>query len=523
MYIQDSVFGRIVNFDELRRRMRSVYDAITPNFNLLRTVETLSEHFDDDPNLMIAGGASMLAYMMIPAAGEYELAEELKGNLFTLGWTEEQTGSDLLSIRTTANKVNDDPDDKTYHLSGGKWMINNSYHADYHCVLAKIAPVQDGPRSLSLFLVPRSSTRNWERLETHVLKGMVLTKFEVEGEGRLLGKAGHGLQIVQRMALPSKYQCSWMGMRMLRRSVPEAINWLAQKNIFGVNPIQFSNVFRQLYNLSLQKALLEFTYYRANSLNVGDFLQFHGTMLKSWLLLRVNEMLSQTWLVMGSKGFLAESPIGRDAIDSFILPVFDGHYTVNTLMTSKHAERYLHSEETINADERIEGLRQDLFNNGLHGEMEANSRTLRQPNFFNLPDYFNQLKLPINVPIQEALDSFSNLLAEVQSRGEMGNEPEYKYKTGDLVHWLESVLSAAELWKVTENDHYLNGIIQQFNGFVKHFNDVVSEGGLMTGFMTPLRQLPLPNVSDPKQFLLDLCNVEKHVRCYQLTAQPTLS
>ncbi|MGV2437080.1 MAG UNVERIFIED_CONTAM: acyl-CoA dehydrogenase family protein [Anaerolineae bacterium] len=140
MYIQDSVFGRIVNFDELRRRMRSVYDAITPNFNLLRTVETLSEHFDDDPNLMIAGGASMLAYMMIPAAGEYELAEELKGNLFTLGWTEEQTGSDLLSIRTTATKVNDDPDDKTYHLSGGKWMINNSYHADYHCVLAKIAP-----------------------------------------------------------------------------------------------------------------------------------------------------------------------------------------------------------------------------------------------------------------------------------------------------------------------------------------------------------------------------------------------
>jgi len=46
---------------------------------------------------------------------------------------------------------------------------------------------------------------------------------------------------------------------------------------------------------------------------------------------------------------------------------------------------------------------------------------------------------------------------------------------------------------------------------------------LMTNFMTPLRQLPLPNVSDPKQFLLDLCNVEKHVRCYQLTAQPTLS
>ena len=120
------------------------------------------------------------------------------------------------------------------------------------------------------------------------------------------------------------------------------------------------------------------------------------------------------------------------------------------------------------------------------------------------------------------LDGFRNLLAEVQSRGELGNEPEYKYKTGDLIHWLESVLSAAELWKVTENDHYLNGIIQQFNGFAKHFNDVVSEGNLMTNFITPLRQLPIPHVDDPKQFLLDLCNVEQQIRRYQLSAQPSI-
>ncbi|MGV2437082.1 MAG UNVERIFIED_CONTAM: hypothetical protein LVT10_21110 [Anaerolineae bacterium] len=95
---------------------------------------------------------------------------------------------------------------------------------------------------------------------------------------------------------------------------------------------------------------------------------------------------------------MAESPIGRDAIDSFILPVFDGHYTVNTLMTSKHAERYLHSEETINADERIEGLRQDLFNNGLHGELEANSRTLRQPELLQPP----RLLQPIEIAHQRS-------------------------------------------------------------------------------------------------------------------------
>ena len=58
-------------------------------------------------------------------------------------------------------------------------------------------------------------------------------------------------------------------------------------------------------------------------------------MLKSWLLLRANELLGQNLLVVGSKGFLAESVIGRNAIDSFVLPVFDGHYTINTLHDSQ--------------------------------------------------------------------------------------------------------------------------------------------------------------------------------------------
>ena len=64
-------------------------------------------------------------------------------------------------------------------------------------------------------------------------------------------------------------------------------------------------------------------------------------MLKSWLLLKCNEVLSQNLLITGSKGFLKESNIGGNAIDSFVYPVFDGHYTLNTLLTYKHMRRYL--------------------------------------------------------------------------------------------------------------------------------------------------------------------------------------
>ena len=36
--------------------------------------------------------------MMLVAAEEDELAAQLKGKIFTLGWTEEHTGTDLLSV-----------------------------------------------------------------------------------------------------------------------------------------------------------------------------------------------------------------------------------------------------------------------------------------------------------------------------------------------------------------------------------------------------------------------------------------
>ncbi|MEO1665671.1 MAG: acyl-CoA dehydrogenase family protein [Chloroflexota bacterium] len=523
-FIQDEQFGEIVDFDELRVGLRKIYDVISPEFNSMRVVELLSEVYDNSPSHMIAAGASILAYQMLPAAGAHDLAEQVKGdgkrgNIFSLGWTEEHTGSDLLSIKTTATPASDDPDEENFHIRGHKWMINNSYHADYHCVLAKIDPEQSGPRSLSLFLVPRSSTKNWQRLPTHVLRNMVLTEYDIDGPGILVGKKGHGLTIVQQMAAAARYECTYVGMNMVREAVPKTIDWLSSKNIFGKNPIEFSNVFRQLYNLALQSASLEFMYYRARALNAGSWLMFHGTMLKSWMLLRTNEVLSQNLLVAGSKGFVAESEIGRNVIDSFVLPVFDGHYTVNTFMTAKHAPRYLHAEDTADAEERLEFLRDEMYCATPHDEMNFRPRDVRQPDFFDMVDYIQQLELPINLPVEDMVENMRKLMDEVESFTSISSDPEYKYKAGDLLHWMESVTAAAEMYAVTRYDHYLNAVIQQYNAFTKAFNDVVSEGNLDVPFFTPMRQLPLPNVDNAREFLMDLINVQQKIKLPNMARQ----
>ena len=116
----------------------------------------------------------------------------------------------------------------------------------------------------------------------------------------------------------------------------------------------------------------------------------------------------------------------------------------------------------------------------------------------------------MDLPFGQMIERMRALMDEV-NEDVPSSDPEYKYKLGDLLHWMESVMAAAELWAVTENDNYLNAVVQQWNKFTTAFNDVVSEGGLNVDFMQPLRQLPLPEVDDPRQFLLDLCDVELHV------------
>ncbi len=505
LFKQDPQFGHIVDFEAIRPTLKATYDKLLPEYNMLEAIQVGTEEFQDHPSLMIAAGASVLAWEMLLAAEEYEIAEELKHGIFTLGWTEEHVGSDLLSMNTQATPLSDDPDEREFHVKGRKWLINNSYHADYHMVLAKIDPEKDGPRSMSIFLVPRSSTKNWERLETHVLNNMVLTTFEIDGPGRLIGKRGHGLSIVQRMAMPSKYQCAYVGNQMVRNALSATIDHLSTKTIFKERPINFGNVFRQLYNLVLQGSFLDFLYHRAVALSDSSFLQFHGTILKSFHLLRANEVLSQNLLVAGSKGFLKESIIGRDAIDSFVLPVFDGHYTINTLMTAKHMPRYLHAERRENMEERLAFLRERLFNPQPGRQIAMSPGEIRRPDFFNYADYWAQLEVPLAIDIEGLLGRVQSLMDELDVK-EYASQPEYKYKTGMLVHWLEALLASAEFWKLY-GDHYLNVIVQQYNGLTKLFNDIISEGVLETPFLTPLHHEPLPPIEDNEAFLRDLLDV----------------
>ena len=62
----------------MRLSIRHLYDALLPDFNMHKSLQVGTELYGDDPSTMIAAGASMLAWMTIIAAGEDDIAEELK-------------------------------------------------------------------------------------------------------------------------------------------------------------------------------------------------------------------------------------------------------------------------------------------------------------------------------------------------------------------------------------------------------------------------------------------------------------
>ena len=73
-----------------------------------------------------------------------------------------------------------------------------------------------------------------------------------------------------------------------------------------------------------------------------------------------------------------------------------------------------------------------------------------------------------------------------------------------MLHWMEALLAACEMWKATDEDEYLNAVTMQHNAFVNEFNQIISESALETPFLPLMRQRSLRCLEAPRDFLLRL-------------------
>ena len=112
------------------------------------------------------------------------------------------------------------------------------------------------------------------------------------------------------------------------------------------------------------------------------------------------------------------------------------------------------------------------------------------PTFFDYAQYIEDLKLPIDLDARQVVASMQALADELSER-DLTTDPEHRYKLGTMLHWMEALLAACEMWKVTEEDEFLNAVVMQYNAFVNQFNQIISESALSTRFLPLMRQRSL--------------------------------
>ena len=91
---------------------------------------------------------------------------------------------------------------------------------------------------------------------------------------------------------------------------------------------------------------------------------------------------------------LAQAMTG-DAPCSGVLPVFDGHYTINTLISVKYLSNYLAAEGAADVEARVSEMRERLFVADYGDQINKSSREIRRPDFFGYVDHWQALDVPL--------------------------------------------------------------------------------------------------------------------------------
>ena len=167
-------------------------------------------------------------------------------------------------------------------------------------------------------------------------------------------------------------------------------------------------------------------------------------------------------------------------------------------MTAKHVKRYLGATRRADVDERMATLRFGLAGSTIGDPIRANSRKLRNPDFFDYAQYIDDLELPIDLDARRIVTRMQALADELNER-DLTTDPEHRYKLGTMLHWMEALLAACEMWKATDEDEYLNAVTMQYNAFANQFNQIISESALRTEFLPLMRSFEAP-----REFLLRL-------------------
>ncbi len=271
-----------------------------------------------------------------PEQKEHYLPKIASGEILpTAVFTEPNTGSDLASLKTRAEKKGE-----AYVVTGQKTWITHPVRADLMTLLVRTNPNEPGHKGLSMLLVekPRGTDDNpfpakgMTGGEIHVLgyRGMKeydisFDAFDVPASQLLGGVEGLGFKQLMNTFEGARIQTAARAVGVAQCALDLGLKYALDRNQFGKPIYAFPRVSNKIVMMAVETMIArQLTYFSARQKDDGRRCDLEAGMAKL-LGARVAWANADNALqIHGGNGFALEYPISRVLCDARILNIFEG-------------------------------------------------------------------------------------------------------------------------------------------------------------------------------------------------------
>jgi (2S)-methylsuccinyl-CoA dehydrogenase len=253
----------------------------------------------------------------------------------TAVFTEPDTGSDLASLKTRAQRDGD-----VYRITGNKTWITHPVRADLMTLLARTDPTDQGYRGLSMFLAekPRGSDADpfpvagMSGGEIEVLGYRGMKEFEirfdgfaVKAENLLGGREGQGFKQLMQTFEAARIQTAARAVGVAQNALDLGLDYALSRRQFGKPIIAFPRIADKLALMAAEiMAARQLTYFAAREKDAGRRCDLEAGMAKLLAARIAWSSADNALQIHGGNGFALEYQVSRVLCDARILNIFEG-------------------------------------------------------------------------------------------------------------------------------------------------------------------------------------------------------
>ncbi len=254
------------------------------------------------------------------------LTPALKGEkIGCLGITEPDAGSDVASIRTTAERNGD-----RWLLNGQKTFITNGLKAHFAVVVARLKG-SEGSQGVTLFIVDTDSpgfsvSRKLDKvgMRSSDTAELAFNDLEVPDENRL-GEEGHGFYHIMWELQPERLFGAVSSVAGAQLTLDMTLKYVKEREQFGRPIGKFQAIRHRLAKMATEiEAARQLSYYVANRINQGEFPAKEISMAKFYATRVSFKMSDEAMQFHGGYGYMMEYPIQRIWRDSRLTRIGGG-------------------------------------------------------------------------------------------------------------------------------------------------------------------------------------------------------